>query len=331
MNAKILNRNQSTPPADGWYQIEVCGEHPAGKDRVQVIDQKALDSIVNRFRAEAAAAGDDFAGMLVDEDHLSHDLDKSTAALAWLKELDIRNGELYGKLELTDLGEAAVAGKRFKFFSTEYPADALEDAGPGKVRPMRLGGLAMTNRPNNRGGRPIVNRGEQSPDLLKQELQQGTKESPADGGATKKTNMKTIAEKLGLPAEATEEQILAKIGEMQSKLDEAKTKEMDAEAEVILNRNAGRIPEGKRDDWKKAILANRADAEVLLAGLPERAAPQAPERIHNRATAKTPETVGDGNDSSKAQADLVAGIRNRERCTFERAWEIAKAEKPEMF
>lgn len=35
MNAQILNRkNASELPADGWHQIEVSGEHPAGKGRV---------------------------------------------------------------------------------------------------------------------------------------------------------------------------------------------------------------------------------------------------------------------------------------------------------
>ena len=68
MRALILNRSNEIP-ADGWYQIEVTGEHPAGKGRKQVIDQVALESIVNRFQAEAAK--ENFAGMLVDNDHLS--------------------------------------------------------------------------------------------------------------------------------------------------------------------------------------------------------------------------------------------------------------------
>ena len=333
MNAKILNRNQSAPPADGWYQIEVSGEHPAGKDRVQVIDQKALDSIVNRFKAEAAAAGCDFAGMLVDADHLSHDLDKSTAALAWCKDLDIRNGELYGQLELTDLGEAAVKGKRFKFFSTEYPEDGIEPAGPGKVRPLRIAGLAMTNRPNNRGARPMVNRGEHRQDAG------GTlqNKSPADGGATKKTNMKTIAETLGLPAEATEEQILAAIVALQSESqklkDEAAKATAGAKADEIMNRHAKRIPEASRAAWREGLITNREATEKIIAAMPElaEAKKEAPERIFNRAAASTPVPVGTGEVDAGAQADAVAAIRNRDKCNNEIAWNRARRERPDLF
>ena len=78
MNAKIHNRAGELP-ADGWYQIEVTGEHPAGEGRTQVIDQAAMESIVNRFQQDAAA--ENFAGMLVDADHLSHDMENSTEAL----------------------------------------------------------------------------------------------------------------------------------------------------------------------------------------------------------------------------------------------------------
>ena len=156
-HAPILNRSGQIPK-DGWYQIEVSGTHPAGKhadgrNRRQVIDDKAIESIVNRFNAEKAAAGEDWAGMLVDLDHLSHDLDNSTEAFAWLHEVEIRNRQLWGRLELTDLGEPAVRNKRVKFFSTEYDPADLEDLGNGDVRPLRLSGLAFTNVMNTLGSR----------------------------------------------------------------------------------------------------------------------------------------------------------------------------------
>ncbi len=94
MTLPILNRT-ATPPADGWYQIEVTGEHPAGEGRRQVIDREALEAIVNRFKQEAA--GENWAGMLVDADHLSHDREHPTAALAWLQDLEIRNGHGCGR------------------------------------------------------------------------------------------------------------------------------------------------------------------------------------------------------------------------------------------
>jgi hypothetical protein len=318
----ILNR-AGAPPADGWYQIEVSGEHPAGEGRRQVIDREALESIVNRFKAEAAAEG--FAGLLVDADHLSHDLSRDTAALAWLKDLDIRNGQLHGLLELTDLGEAAVTGRRYKFFSTEYAAADLQDLGDGRVRPLRLSGLALTNRPNNRGGQPISNR-------------DGT--VPPGGNSENTTNqatsdMKDIAAKLGLPPEATEAEVLTAVTDLLDKLAAMANKEAEAEAEAVLNRLGDRVPEAARPHWRAALIANRATAEPLLEASfppPPPAAPKPP--VFNRETAKSPEPVeagASGDDKYRKQSALVASIRNREKCNFQTAWDMARAEKPELF
>ncbi len=60
MHTPIYNRN-SEPPADGWFQIEVTGTHPAGDGRRQVIDEAALRDIVSRFREEAGR--EDFAAL----------------------------------------------------------------------------------------------------------------------------------------------------------------------------------------------------------------------------------------------------------------------------
>lgn len=317
MNLPILNRKNPSLPGDGWHQIEVSGRHPAGPGREQLIDDKARASIIMNFRKQAEA--ENFAGVLVDLDHLSHRLDNSTEAYAWLHEVEERDGELYGRLEWTDLGTTAVTNKRVKWFSTEYDADDLEEVEPGLVRPLRLSGLALTNRPNNRGGRPISNREEESPD-------------PAGKPATNKT-MKTIAEKLGLPAEATEEQILGVIGEMQSELDTLRNKAKDAEAEEILNRHAKRIPEGTRENWKALLLCNREATERTIASMPEIKPSPAPDRIHNRSLAKTPEGGAvEGDDARhREQQAFVAGIRNRDNSTFQRAWETARQEKPELF
>ena len=103
--------------------------------------------------------------------------------------------------------------------------------------------------------------------------------------------------------------------------------------ETVLNKHAARIPEGKRDDWKKAILANRADAEKLLEGLPERKPAAAPARIHNTATAATPRAQpgSDGATAEGQRRELVEGIRNRQNCTFSRAWEIGRSQRPDLF
>jgi hypothetical protein len=321
MSAPILNRKGELP-SDGWYQIEVAGEWPAGEGRRQIIDEKAMTSIVNRFTAEKAAAGDNWMGLLVDKDHLSHDLENPTDAMAWLQSVEIRNGELWGQLDLSDEGEAAVKGKRYKRFSTEYDPEDLEVVDAGRVRPLRLAGLAFTNRPNNRGGKPISNRSEQPG---------GQKHND------NKPTMKSIAEKLGLPADADEAAILDAITKLQSEAKTAKDKAAEVEADAVLNRFGPRVPEAAKAGWRAQLITNRADTEKLMEDTLPAADTKQPERIHNRENAKTPPAVGAKDKADEQQQETEArAIRNRAtelqkasngRRGWKECWDQAESER----
>ncbi|HLX69446.1 MAG TPA: phage protease [Verrucomicrobiae bacterium] len=163
MSCRIFNRDFEHP-ADGWYQIEAKGEH-ANKAAgvVQVIDDPAITSIVNRFNA-AANAGQLSHGseMLIDVEHFKHDQDKETRAYGWLQQLQARGNGIYGRIRWTTTGQPAVDGGDYRFFSTEYNPEDLEvlnSASPRRVRPLALDGLTLTNMPNNQGQKPITNRG----------------------------------------------------------------------------------------------------------------------------------------------------------------------------
>ena len=320
MNARIHNR-AGQMPTDGWFQIEVAGEHPAGEGRTQVIDQVAMESIVNRFQAEAAV--ENFSGMLVDKDHLSHDLDNTTEAMAWAQELAIRNGQLHARFDLTDLGESAIRNKRYKFTSTEYDPPDIEDLGNGRVRPLRLAGLALTNRPNNRGSKPLSNR------------------SGAAPGGSPKTNqtvipkMKNIATKLGLPAESDEAAILTEIESLLGKLKTMSANEASTTADAIMNRFGDRIPADKRADVKARLITNRADTEAMLELLPSVTTKAAPSKIFNRETASNPDPASDTNSdpANETANKSAAAIRNRaneiaraQKIPFNRAFGLAKSE-----
>jgi hypothetical protein len=148
-------------PEDGFYMIELAGEHLERDGSVmQVIDPTAIASIVADFNA--AAQDPNFSGMLIDHEHFKHDLQKETVAYGWLMALQGRADGIYGRIRWTVTGQAAVDGGDYRFFSTEYdPAgmEVLSDGEPRRARPPRLDGLTLTNAPNNRGARPITNRG----------------------------------------------------------------------------------------------------------------------------------------------------------------------------
>lgn len=336
MNKLILNR-QGLLPADSWYQIEVTGEHynPAA-GLVQVIDAPALESIVNRFAT--AAASPNFAGLLIDQDHFSLDPAKSTEAFGWVKELRNREGQLEGRIEWSDLGKPAVESGRFKFFSTVYAAADVEKLGERTVknravpavRPLALDRLAVTNDPNNKGGKPISNRAP------------GTTPEAGKPEEQNQPDMKNLKELLGLPADATEDQIYAavealkapaaELPEIKNRLKDATTELAtlrDAQIEADLEAHAAHIT--NREAVKAVLVANRAAGLAMLAGLKLAAPAAAPERLTNRATAKTPAELGT-EQATKADDALAAKIRNRateiersERIPFKRAF--AKAER----
>jgi len=327
MNASIWNRGFILPAGD-WYQIEVSGEHEnRGADVVQVIDNRAVNAMVENF-----SPGE--SGLLIDAEHFSHDPDKATTAYGWLMAVENRNGELYGKIRWTGTGRPAVEGGDLRFFSTEYCESGCEQLDENRVRPMRLDGLTLTNRPNNRGGKPISNR----------ESGEVTKTATA---TTSNTNtMKNTAKALGLPEDAPEGDVLAKIAEMKKNKGAAKNRinELEGKLKTVRNREADALIEEHKakigDDagtiafFRDGLINNREATEKALAALPEPSVKITDTKpLHNRATATPPEPVK-GDDAAvdgAEQRKLVDDIRLKNRCSHSEAWSQAKREKPELF
>lgn len=320
----IENREKVQALQKIWRPIEVSGEHQALLgDRVvtEVIDRKAVDAMVYEF--DSRDLDPDFPGILVDADHLSHDLDQRTEAQAWVKRLENRGGVLWAQLELTDSGADAIRNKRYKFFSTEYEEASLEDLGEGRVRPLALSGLALTNRPNHQGQKPISNRGESHVSANQEQMKM----------------MKKLAEKLGLPAEAIEEDLLAAVDSLLERAEAADAMEVDAEAEEILNRYTKKISPESRKEWKQSLIANREGTEALLKKLPDLGldSSKTQGRVFNRSEAGQPglERAGaqsESEDTTATEAARAKRISNRahkikhdEGIPFPAAWKRAEA------
>ncbi|HEV2207314.1 MAG TPA: phage protease [Verrucomicrobiae bacterium] len=215
MNPIILNRDFQHP-ADGWYMIEPKGEHPnTRRGIIQVIDDQACQEIVNRFNAEADKPG--FPGLLIDHEHFKHYANQETRAYGWLMRLQNRADGIYGQVKWTATGRAAVDGGDYRFFSTEYdPADVVvlnRGQKPERGRPLKLDGLSLTNDPNNKGSQPITNRQEDF-----------RRDAAADGTNNQRKTMKSVATKLGLSADASEEAVLAEVTKIMNRATEAETK-----------------------------------------------------------------------------------------------------------
>jgi phage I-like protein len=252
MNARILNR-EFQHPSDGWYQIEPKGYHPAriGKEKVvQVIDDKAINAMATRFNTEASAGtlrhGNE---MLIDHEHFSSDPNKETEAYGWMQESQARGDGVYARNRWTDTGKPKVDGGSYRFFSTEYDPEQTEEVPASEVpeeirnkfkghrflRPLRLDGLTLTNMPNNRGQRPITNRGDDrlGKNTLPDDPANPTAREEAD--TKRKQKMKLIANRLGLSADASEEAILGELDK------------------VIKNANGVNIVTTERDTLKNRV------------------------------------------------------------------------------
>ncbi len=143
---------------DGWVQVTPCGDFPhVGAGVTQVIDREACDRIAADFNGHKSDAN--FPGVLVDFDHFSLDTEKSSEAAGWISDLESRDTGLWARVRWSDAGLSAVRGGRFRLMSPVFPPpSACEDLGGGKIRPVMLVSVALTNEPNIRGGRPIANR-----------------------------------------------------------------------------------------------------------------------------------------------------------------------------
>ena len=301
--------NRFAPGADGWQQLAPLGEHPGEGGVIQVIDPEACEAMVADFKARGEE-------LLVDFDHLSFDLAQKSEAAAWIDGLETRPDGLYNHWRLTDLGEPAVTGDRYRYLSPVFDRASCDVLPGGRLRPRRLINAGLTNQPRL-PNKPIANR----------------------DGDNQEVRMGAIAKALGLPEDADEAAILAAIdalktqgnqaesqaAELKNRADALEMEKSEREAEAALVEFADVIHD--REAVKSQLLTNRVGTVVVLKGL-KRQAQNA--HLPNRQNAALPDLSG---ADSAAEAKRAAAIRNRaaeiqarEGVPYSQAWNRASAE-----
>lgn len=310
-------------PGDGWYHIERWGDHPQtsleDKQYVQVIDDEAVRAIV------AAEVPEE--GILVDVEHVSVTGERDTRAYGWVRELAALPTEeglqLCARIEWTPLGLPLVRDRIYKHFSTVYSVELCADLGGGRLRPLQLVGLALTNQPNNPGQRPITN-SQAAP------INNNTKHQN-----TNMEELKKIAAKLGLPEDATLEQVLETLDSLMA----AEQAAAEAEAETLLNSEELKdLPDEARKDLKDELLTNRDLGIKMIKLLINRkgggAPPATPKYARPGYRPDTKATRGAGAmDAARGKLliNKAREIQTRERaagrpCSFWKAKNLAKQE-----
>jgi hypothetical protein len=210
-------------------------------------------------------------------------MSQSTEALAWVRELaacpredDAGSYDLAAWLELTASGRPLIAGKVYKHFSTEYLLEHCEQVAEDSYRPQRLDGLALTNRPNNPGQRPITNRLAANPNN-----NQTTKMNITE------SDMMTALAKLGLGEEATGEDLLKAIDDLQLSVQNS---EQVAAEEIVKNTDTeGELDKEEQQLYADEVVKNRERGLRLLnrrlrkTGANHNRGPVAPSAVRPRA------------------------------------------------
>ena len=224
-------------------QLAPRGAYPQivdGKEVMQIVDDTAIKSLIDTFNAEKEekkAKGENYQ-VLVDADH-SSEVGSNTAAMAWVDRLfDDPDRGLVGVFVFTKEGADAVTGKKWRFIS---PAWTLTEDG----HPEKLVSVGMTNKPNlpvspmlnmravknpnagtvalNAGADGVTPKPDEANDAsVGGKGEQKTEVTAPDGGITTipksagngevtnqegTENMEEIKSMLGLPAEATDEEV----------------------------------------------------------------------------------------------------------------------------
>ncbi len=131
--------------------------------------------------------------------------------------------------------------------------------------------------------------------------------------------MDKLKELLGLPAEATDDEVAAAVTALQEKVANSDREKEEAEAESFAEQNKAKCDKAV---LKAQYLANKEVAKALVAAMPEPKAPEpAPaQQLLNKDAAKTPEA----SDVVKELNKLPAG-EARVKFVMAHAKELAEA------
>jgi phage I-like protein len=184
-----LNTDLSATVSDGkapeWVELIPPGPNVTGRDgRQWLFDEQAGTLVQSSFLGRAI-------DLPIDWEHATqHRASKgeSAPAAGWIKQLELRNGGLWGLVDWTPRASEQVINREYRFLSPVFDFD------PDTTRIARLVSAGLTNKPNF---------------LLTALNQENTEVTPV-------TLSPALLTALGLPATATEEQALAATAQLKA-------------------------------------------------------------------------------------------------------------------
>lgn len=297
-------RETSGENGDRWFQtFPPYGRYPVGgtiedaPDGAEfVIDEASVRAVMDAFAKDAERT--DWPGILVDREHFSTLADKPSDAMAWARGIrQAPDGSIWTRWDFTPEGER-LWNERVLVSRSPYFIGVASDDGM-EVRPARLISIGMTNTPHFT------------------ELSTLAAARAADAKPQKEKHMDKIIQALGLPPDATEEDVLGAINalkeqasasaaateDMKKERDEAVAECRSVRADAFLRKHAAVIGDAAAcrevylkdpDLAEKMVAACRAPApskgQQILA--PCRTVPAPSDNVRARlAACRTPEEM----------------------------------------
>lgn len=287
-----------------WFQtFPPYGRYPvdgtvkgAADDAVFVFDEAAAKAVMDAFKA--AAKNPEWPGVLVDEEHYSLDSSKSSAAMAWAKDIRQENdGSIWTRWEFTPKGRELWESKTLL---NRSPAFACARNGK-EYRPVELKSIAMTNTPH----------------FSKLSTLAAARAAEVNKNNKGEIHMKKLMEELGLAEGASEDAAVAACKALKEKASAAEKSAADALAEcrkmkcdAFIEANKAKIADEAA--CRAAYMANPENAEKLIAACK---APEAKTQTVLAAAKKTPEVKKDG-ESMATCREQMAALPANERAAF---------------
>lgn len=224
----------------GWIMLLPAGPEIQGRDgrRWRMDDPQA---VVAEFVAQGLE-------LPVDIEHateLKGPKGEPAPAVGWIKALEVRNGEVWGRVEWTTEGGFTVGDRRYRYISPVFVYDKTT------MQIVRLKSVALTNQPNL------------AVQALNREEQTQHEEEPA---------MKKVYAALGLAETATEQEALNAIEKMRGDLTTATNRAENPSLEKFVPRadydkalNRATTAEGKVKAIQDEQLETAINTEIAAA------------------------------------------------------------------
>ena len=289
-----------------WFQtFPPYGRYPVGgtvkdaaDDAVFVFDEAAAKAVMDAFKA--AAKNPEWPGVLVDEEHYSLDSSKSSAAMAWAKDIRQENdGSIWTRWEFTPKGRELWESKTLL---NRSPAFACARNGK-EYRPVELKSIAMTNTPH----------------FSKLSTLAAARAAEVNNNKGE-IHMKKLMAELGLAEDASEDAAVAACKALKDQASAATKAKDEALAEcrkmkcdAFIEANKAKIADVAA--CREAYMANPESAEKLIAACK---APEAKTQTVLAAAKKTPDVPKDGGAVATCREQMAA-LPASERAAFYKA------------